>query len=576
MAKSGVQQSFIETPLDENAISSAFAGLEGMLIKFTNETWARIPAPHRRHISYDDILQEARMRAWMAMRSYDSSKKVKLSSWVYGTLALRMREVNAPFTDPTRNSGRYGLVVSMDPESSDQDLRDSRTVSGEQTLDVLTAFDEAYESGDDETRQMFLDVLGFRARISVGAPDVRARSLNVLTRCKLSEKDIRTLQHSESERCILVAAKHSNTKQAALPQIECVVCANSYSVALVGKSIDAKTLVCSTCYEQQAQSTTTCFAKEYTPGAFECTSVCPDRSVCASRMGAKMSAKIVPDDDDPFESDSMHTLTIGSEQLEIVPDDAPDGHDLEDDDDESASEAHVQSADSDSEDDSFVLKSVNSTTELSSAPKPSRQKAQISPVPAQKQIKISTQAETPASKPKPAAKLVLVSKTSAVKPVKDAPKPAVKATPAKSTPKPAKTPVKAVKAVSDKPKATRVRTKEPKPQYWSGLTPFRPDTNMQKIVERLQVPEGLKMSALEKFVERAGLNFRGVKHNLAKGKNFNGQFEWKFTVTGTGTAAVATLKITKHPTAEYRKACLLEAHVNPVPAKRAAKKVSGK
>jgi len=579
--------------LPDSAISlnyEGFAGLEPMILKFANMTWQRIPESHRRHIDKEDILQETRMRAFAAIASYDpgktglNGKTAKLSSWVYGTLALRMREVNAPFTDPTRNQSRSGIVVGFD-EAWENPFSTYEPVfeMGPHLHDSLESFEQAYKESDTNTQQMFLDTLGLRTKIRISPKRGNSVALDIATKCRLTPTDLRTLRSHGTERCVIVAAKLS--KGGKLPQIECVKCSNSFSVTDVGKTIDARTLVCSNCYAEQSESELTCFAKEYEPTAPECSGLCPDRTVCAevSTKGAYMGIKVSNSKsgktkstpavkpaseivDDPFADEPLEvagypvgSLTIGSEQLEVE-DNSIDGHDDEPADgefDEPLEEvpeelevhepAHADEPLDTAADDPFLDTAVEEKPKPATAAKPSRQKEQVVIVPAKPTPVKVAQKKVPV-KAVPAKKAVVVVKAKpvvkAAAPVKVAAKPVKAAKPA-----PAKT---AALAKAGK-KAKRV-LKAFKPQYWTGQHPFRPGTALHKIAEKLLTPPGVKLNQLIAYVAKQGLNWRGVRHNLAKGASFNGQWEWKFKIADDD-AQMVTMKITKHPDAEYKKEC---------------------
>lgn len=569
-----------------------FVGLEAMIVKFTRMTWDRIPSPHRRHIDFEDVMQETRMRAYTAISTYDATKlgpngnPAKLSSWVYGTLALRMREVNAPFTDPSRNQSRTAELASI-TDFSDAELNARQLIVDEtesNVQDAISSFEQAYKESDPATQQMFLDTLGFRTNIRVsGKSAEKSVALSVATKCKLGPQDLRTLRTHGTERCALVAAKLSKPGRK-LPEIECVMCSNSFSVAQVGKTIDAKTLVCSNCFEQQLVSPATCFGKEYDAAALECSSFCPDRTVCAevsvkgAYMGIRVSngkAKSTPAssaasevEDDPFAEeldaspagDPVGTLTIGSDQLEIV-DDSTDGHEDEpadgeldeplDDEPEELDEldtAEPSETFAEELDDPFLADAAEEQPKPAQAAKPSRQKEQ-DPVPA-KSTPVKVVVKTVSIKAvAPAKKTVVIAKTVVASKAKPVTK-AVKAAPAKVVAKAVKAPAKAKPAA--KRTATKRVLKEFKPQYWTGQHPFRPGTALYTVAETLLAPGGTKMKQLQALVTKLDLNWRGVRHNLAKGKSFNGQWEWKFRVSDEDQV---TMKITKRPDAEYKKAC---------------------
>jgi hypothetical protein len=596
MSKSSVEPTVFGSGI-VSCTYEGFAGLGAMIVKFAKQTWARIPEAQRRHMDFEDVMQETQMRAYTAIATYDPlktgprGKVCKLSSWVYGTLALRMREVNAPYTDPSRNSGRVGIVV---------DIADADVIlppvppETEIVQNALSAFSYAYREADASTQQLFLDTLGFRTKIKISTPDQRAISLDVATRCRLTADDIRTLRTQGPEKCLSVAVKYTKVSGMKLPEIECVLCGVLYPVSEAGKSIDVKTLVCSNCYEQQAVGSATCFAKDYDGDALECTQWCPDRTVCAAvsikgeYMGIKVSkgtAKSTPapkqasESDDPFETSGqpVGTLIIGSEQLEVE-ENPVDGHDDEQADgelDDEELDDELEELDSSdapapeeislntvADDDPFLTdEPVQEKPKTASpAPQPSRQKVQEP---------VATKAITKA----PAAK-VAVKKSVAVKATptpaksvqiskaKPAPAPAAPRTSSKA-PASKSAPVKA--AAASKPKR---KLKEFKPQYWTGLSPFRPGTAMHSIFEKLIVPEGVKLKHLKSFVERKKLNWRGVRHNLAKGTSFNAQWTWKLKIDEE--SGVASIKITGKPSAEYRKACGEKAE--PVPVKAKAKK----
>jgi hypothetical protein len=568
---------------------------EPMLTKFACETWTRIPASHRRHICYEDVYQEAQLRAWTAIKSYDRRSTTKLSSWVYGTLKLRMREVHAPFTDPKRCSGRVGIVVDLDdaPEASDP-------VSVEDVIHAFDAFGSAYTNSDDTTQQIYLDALGFRSPIYLNPPDERKVALDYAIKFDLTRNDFRVLRSAEPERCLLMAAHHARSSQPGprLPQVECVRCGSLYPVSEAGTTIDVKTLVCSNCYATAAASSTTCFAKEshYDLISPECSRWCPDRKVCGviqiegSFMGVQLTRDKTKqlDTERNIGGDPVGDITLSTEALEpygveveFASDDdvSAEGFGTEDDsvefpgpEDESVEvldvedgslelpvadadhSAEVSHADhdetpgelsDDDRDDPFFADDAGSEGSTIT-PQPAKAAAQPSKKGAIKKPVVKNVAPT---LPKP-AKVVQAVKTPAT--------PKGKMTPLTAA---SKTTANTSKSAQPAIKPKR-ELKEFKPQYWTGQAPFRPGTAMALIFDKLtekvddpttgkQVIKGIKLERLQSYVEKQSLNWRGVRHNLAKGRSYNGQWTWSFTIVDN----IARIRVTERPGAEYRKAC---------------------
>lgn len=587
------------TQLNSPAIASSiagtsahlFAGIEPMLVKFAKQTYARIPEAHRRHIEFEDVLQEARIRAWQAMEKYQPGRGTKMSSWVFGTLQQRMREVNAPFTDPGRNKSRTAQLVELDATAFSSRRHRNRTQSegGLSTFDVaatapradrvasaLSSFERAYRSGTDATQQILLDTLGFRVQVDMGPRIHRKVALRIAVKCRLSGDDIRVLRSTAAERCLLVAAKHSSS----LPKIECRSCGNLFPVSQVGQFIDAKTLLCQDCVALELASEATCLGKEYDPATLECRQWCPQRSLCkqiipeggtmpvkaqspakktaADSKGHKVGNLSMASEPMQIEQDDAHLSDADGAATDSLPDGVWDDDDADGDDDAAESAADGNESDEDETDDSDaggdddseddegtpVMIPVNTQRAApakAAAPQPSRQKDQKT-VSTSAAVRKTT--ETAPVKVKP--RLKIVSRDS---------KPVQASAPAKATPASKTSSKPAVQAAGAKKPQPRKEVKAErdhatKPHYWTKESPFRPGTKLQKIVAKLEAVKTMKQSALDAMIEKQGMNRRGVYNNLRKQASFNGAWKWKFEAK----AGMVTFEFTRRPSKAYVKA----------------------